>query len=134
MPDASGDPGAIDALREGWHSRLAALSSESELKSLTDEYLGRKSGLVSGLMKTLGSLPPDDRRAFGARVNELKEELERSLEAKRQSLQASRPPADAVDVTLPGRRPPLGRVHPLMRVRQEVEEIFVRMGYEILEG
>lgn len=134
MADASGDAGGIDALREGWHARLATLSTESDLKSLTDEYLGRKSGRVTALMKTLGTLAPEERRTFGAQINALKEELERSLETKREALQASRRPADAVDVTLPGRPFPLGRVHPLMRVRQDVEDIFIRMGYEILEG
>jgi phenylalanyl-tRNA synthetase alpha chain len=67
-------------------------------------------------------------------VNTLKTEIEETLEQKRAALESTRPPAGAVDVTLPGREMPLGRVHPLMRVRQQVEDIFSRMGYEILEG
>ena len=64
----------------------------------------------------------------------LKSEIESALEEKRMTLAATRPPAGAVDVTLPGRAPAIGRVHPLMRVREQVEDIFSRMGYEILEG
>jgi phenylalanyl-tRNA synthetase alpha chain len=67
-------------------------------------------------------------------VNTLKAEIESALEEKRTTLVSSRPPAGAVDVTLPGRELPVGRVHPLMRVRQQVEDIFMRMGYEVLEG
>ena len=85
-------------------------------------------------MKTLGSLPPEARREFGSLVNTLKAEIETAIEDKRRALSESRPPAGAVDVTLPGRRTPIGHVHPLMRVRQQVEDIFSRMGYEILEG
>jgi phenylalanyl-tRNA synthetase alpha chain len=85
-------------------------------------------------MKTLGSLPPDERKTFGAAVNALKTDIETAIDDARTRLAASRPPAGAVDVTLPGRDLPIGRVHPLMQVRQQVEDIFTRKGYEILEG
>jgi phenylalanyl-tRNA synthetase alpha chain len=85
-------------------------------------------------MKQIGTLPPEQRPAFGAEVNELKAHIEAALDALRRAVEASGRPADAVDVTLPGRAIPAGRVHPLMQVRQQVEDIFARMGYEILEG
>jgi phenylalanyl-tRNA synthetase alpha chain len=134
MADGSIDPASIEALRTSWNTRLAAARSESELKALGDEFLGRKSGSVTARLKTLGSLPADARREMGAHINALKRDIETSLAEARAALQASRPPAGAVDVTLPGRPLPLGRVHPLMQVRQQVEDIFTRMGYEILEG
>jgi phenylalanyl-tRNA synthetase alpha chain len=124
----------IDALRADFRARLAASTTEAALKALNDELLSRKSGTVTGLMKTLGSLPPEARREFGGQVNTLKTEIETAIEEKRIALAASRPPVGGVDVTLPGRPRPVGRVHPLMLVRQQVEEIFTRMGYEILEG
>jgi phenylalanyl-tRNA synthetase alpha chain len=134
MPDAPPDTSTIEALRAQFHARLTDASTEAALKALHDEFLGRKAGAVTGLMKTLGALPPESRREFGALVNTLKSDIETALDAKRTALAATRPPAGAVDVTLPGRRLPLGRIHPLMRVRQQVEDIFTRMGYEILEG
>jgi phenylalanyl-tRNA synthetase alpha chain len=124
----------IDALRGDFRVRLDSASTDAALKSLHDEYLSRKSGTVTGLMKTLGSLPPEARREFGSLVNTLKTEIETAIEDKRRALSESRPPSGSVDVTLPGRRLPIGHVHPLMRVRQQVEDIFSRMGYEILEG
>ena len=133
MPDPTTHP-SIDELREAFHAQLSSASSDQALKSLNDAFLSRKSGSVTALLKSLGTMPPDERREFGQRVNTLKAEIESALEAKRASLEATRPPTGAVDVTLPARALPIGRVHPLMRVRQQVEDIFARMGYEILEG
>ena len=132
MPDT--DLSTVDALRADFRARLAVASSDRDLKTLNDEFLGRKSGSVTTLLKSLSSIPADARREFGQRVNALKTEIETALDDKRAALASSRPPAGAVDVTLPSRQIPLGRVHPLMRVRQQVEDIFARMGYEILEG
>jgi phenylalanyl-tRNA synthetase alpha chain len=67
-------------------------------------------------------------------VNTLKTEIETALDERRSVLESTRRPAGAIDVTLPGRKLPMGRIHPLMRVRREVEDIFAHMGYEILEG
>jgi phenylalanyl-tRNA synthetase alpha chain len=124
----------LDALRTRFAEQLALAASERELKALDDEFLSRKSGAVTALMKTLPTLPAEERRDFGARVNTLKTEIETALAERRTALVASRPPAGSVDVTLPGRDRAVGRIHPLMQVRQQVEDIFVRMGYEVLEG
>ena len=135
MSDAPPDVSAIEALRARWHERVAAVRHDADLKALADEFLGRKSGAVPALMKTLGRLPtPEAKREFGGLVNTLKADIEASLAAARETLAATRLPAGSVDVTLPGRALAAGRVHPLMQVRQQVEDIFTRMGYEILEG
>jgi len=128
------DPDAVDALRTQFQTRLATATTDAALKALDDEFLSRKGGSLTALLKSLGTLPQESRREFGARVNALKGEIEGVIAERRASLTASRPPAGSVDVTLPGRPLPLGRIHPLMRVRRQVEDIFTRMGYEILEG
>jgi phenylalanyl-tRNA synthetase alpha chain len=133
MPDHPGHP-SIEQLRADFHAQLSTASTDQALKGLTDAFLSRKSGSVTALLKSLGTMAPEDRREFGQLVNTLKAEIESALGEKRASLDATRQPAGAVDVTLPGRAIPAGRVHPLMRVRQQVEDIFARMGYEILEG
>jgi phenylalanyl-tRNA synthetase alpha chain len=133
MPDPV-DRSTVDALRADFRARLSAASSDRDLKALNDEFLSRKSGSLTALLKSLSSLPAEERREFGQRVNTLKTEIESALESARSTLESSRPPAGAVDVTLPSRQLPIGRIHPLMRVRQQVEDIFARMGYEILEG
>src|SRR4029453_7898571 len=134
MSELAPDRSAIDALRADFHVRLAAAGTDAAVKALADEFLSRKSGSVTGLMKTLGTLAPEGRREFGALVNTLKQEIETAVEERRQALAAARPPAGAVDVTLPSRVRPVGHVHPLMLVRQQIEDIFSHQGYEILEG
>jgi phenylalanyl-tRNA synthetase alpha chain len=130
----STDSLSVDQLRDRFRVQLSRASTAADLKALHDEFLSRKSGAVTGLMKTLGTLPPEARREFGQLVNTLKTEIETALDERRLTLESTRPPAGAVDVSLPGRKLPMGRVHPLMRVRREVEDIFTHMGYEILEG
>jgi phenylalanyl-tRNA synthetase alpha chain len=134
MSETPPDRSTIDDLRDRFRARLESSETVAALKALQDQFLSRKSGTITGLMKTLGSLPHEARREFGSLVNTLKTEIENAIEEKRHALESSRPPAGAVDITLPGRLTPLGHVHPLMRVRQQVEDIFTRMGYEILEG
>ena len=134
MSEQVTDRSTVDALRADFQVRLAAAGTDAAVKALADEFLSRKSGSVTALMKTLGSLAPDARREFGALVNALKQHIETAVEERRRGLAASRPPAGAVDVTLPARERLVGHVHPLMLVRQQVEDIFSHMGYEILEG
>ena len=130
----STDSISVDQLRDRFRAQLARAATDADLKALHDEFLSRRSGAVTGLMKTLGALPPEARREFGQLVNTLKTDIETALDEKRAEFASTRRPAGAVDVTLPGRKLPMGRVHPLMRVRREVEDIFSHMGYEILEG
>ena len=134
MSEPAPNRSTIDALRADFRVRVAAAATDAALKALADEFLSRKSGTITGLMKTLGTLAPDVRREFGALVNGLKQEIETTVEERRVTLAASRPPADAVDVTLSPRVRPVGHAHPRMLVRQQVEDLFARMGYEILEG
>ena len=134
MPDPAIDRSIIETLRANFRAQLSSAASDRDLKALTDEFLSRKSGSVTALLKHLGSLPADAKREFGQLVNTLKGDIETALADRRVALDDMRAPAGAVDVTLPARELPMGRIHPLMRVRQQVEDIFTRMGYEILEG
>ena len=133
MPETS-PQSAIETLRADFRTRLSTASTDRDLTTLDDEFLSRRSGSVTALLKQITSVPAGERREFGALVNALKTDIETALAERRAAMTASRPPAGAVDVTLPGRQIAIGRIHPLMRVRQQVEDIFMRMGYEILEG
>jgi phenylalanyl-tRNA synthetase alpha chain len=125
---------ALERLRADFTTRLAAAATDRDLKALDDEFLSRKAGSVTALLKMLPTLPAEERRGFGAQVNSLKTEIEAALAERGTALAAARPPAGAVDVTLPARERAVGRIHPLMQVRAQVEDIFIRMGYEVLEG
>jgi phenylalanyl-tRNA synthetase alpha chain len=97
-------------------------------------WTGRKSGRIADLMAKLATLPPADRKAFGQQVNALKQHVESTLAERESAIAASRRPAGAVDITLPGRVPQRGHRHPLSLVRDEVQQIFSRLGYQVLEG
>lgn len=131
VTDPSSD---IETLREQFNRELGAATGEAELRAVRDRYLSRKGGLVSALLKGLGSAPAADRPRLGQLVNALKQEIETALDARLQTAAQSRPPKGAVDITLPGRRPAIGHRHPLTIVREQVEAIFSRMGFLIIAG
>jgi phenylalanyl-tRNA synthetase alpha chain len=128
----------VRALRDEFASALGQASDAAAIQSLRDRFLGRKSGALTALMKSLSGLVADARREAGQELNALKEHLEQALGEAQAQLQArqklQRLAQDAIDVTLPGRRPLRGARHPLTAVRQELEDIFVALGYEVYDG
>jgi phenylalanyl-tRNA synthetase alpha chain len=124
----------IVRLRGEFQQELARVASESDLQVLRDKYLGRKSGAVTALMKSVASSPPELKPVLGRQANELKQEIEQQLVERKTSLAATRAPVGAVDISLPGRTPHIGHRHPLTIVREQIEAIFTRLGYQVLEG
>ena len=122
------------SLRAAFAAALAACKTPNDVKQVRDQFLSRKHGSVTALVKGIASATPDERRTLGAAANALKQEIEQALDAREIELAASAPIAGAVDITLPGRVPSIGRRHPLTQVRERVEDIFAGMGYTILEG
>ena len=125
---------SIPDLRDQFTAELAAVRTDADLKALRDKYLGRKGCAVTGLMKALGAASVDERPLLGQQINLFKQFVETSLDERLVALSSSRRPAGAVDVTLPGRTPAIGRLHPLTQLRSRIEAIFARQGYEILDG
>lgn len=106
-----------------------------ELERIRVQYLGRK-GALTGVLRSLGKLDPEVRRRVGQEANRAKEALETALGQALTALKeaARRAAAPGIDVTLPGRRFPLGRLHPLNQVMEEVCDIFLHLGFETVEG
>ncbi len=125
---------AIVGLRREFAAALAEARTPTDLKTIRDRFLSRKNGQVTALLKTLGSLAAEARRETGQQVNQLKQEIEEALGTREAELRRTGPPPGAVDVTLPGRRPATGRRHPLTIVQERVEDIFLSMGYQVLDG
>ncbi len=114
------------------------VSSRSEFERLKGRYLGREKGLVAALFAGIRDLPPQERGGFGSRANAAKKEIEEAIAGLAEELArrevAARQASEAVDVTLPGRRPRTGGLHPVTIVRRRIEQIFLRMGYSIADG
>jgi phenylalanyl-tRNA synthetase alpha chain len=125
---------AVEDLQQQFTAALDAARTPAAIKALRDEYLGRKQGRVTALVKAIATAPPEDRRTLGAAANALKQRIEEALDAREAGVLAAAPPRDALDVTLPARRPALGRRHPLTQVRERVEDIFMAMGYQVISG
>jgi phenylalanyl-tRNA synthetase alpha chain len=129
LPDQTSVKSQIAA----FEADLARATSAREAQAVRDTYLGRKNSVVASWMQMIGGAPPDQKREIGRFANELKQAIEARWTAY-QAAAAHAAPAGALDVTLPGRVPPLGHRHPLTVVRDRMEEIFTRMGFAIVEG
>jgi phenylalanyl-tRNA synthetase alpha chain len=128
------DAAELDRLRAQFAEELARVGSDRDIQTLRDKYLSRKQGVIAGLMKSVASAPPDERPRLGGLANTIKQEIEAKLAERRTALDAGRPPAGSVDITLPGRSLAIGHRHPVTILRERVESIFVRMGYQVIDG
>ncbi len=129
--DTSIGPGRA---REVFRAELADVRTDAELQALRTRWVGRKGSWVAAFMEALATATPEQKKAFGRGANELKNEVEAAITEREAALAATRRPANAVDITLPGRRPAFGHRHPLSLIRDEVGAIFTRLGYQVLEG
>jgi phenylalanyl-tRNA synthetase alpha chain len=117
-----------------FRDELQAVRTGADLLSLRTRWIGRKGSWVAAYMEAIGKATPDEKRTLGRLANELKKSVEAALADHEAALAATRRPAGAVDVTLAGRTPLLGHRHPLSLVREQVQDIFTRLGYQVLEG
>jgi phenylalanyl-tRNA synthetase alpha chain len=120
---------------------LRAIEAAGSLKALEEvdvEFLGRKAGKLTGLLRGIGSLPAEQKPLFGQALNEAKGRVEAALAARREALagaeRAEREKAEALDVTLPGRGRPLGRLHPLTTTMDDVKRVIIGLGFEFVDG
>jgi phenylalanyl-tRNA synthetase alpha chain len=120
-------------LGELFTSELAAVNAINDLNDLRVRYLGKK-GLLTQKLKELGSLPPAEKPARGAALNDLKVKIQEGIAFKQAELTTSHANSTSLDLTLPGHNPLLGRRHPLMQVEERVKSIFRSMGFVVETG
>jgi len=127
----------LEKLRNAVLTSISQASTEKELSEIRVGVLGRK-GSLTQLLKRLGTLPAEDRREIGKRANQVKDDLEKTIEeALLQIQERERREAlekEKIDVTLPGRRVAAGKRHPLTQILDEIIDIFSRLGFEAVEG
>ena len=127
----------LDSLVQLARGEFAAAATPADLENAKARYLGR-SGRVTELLKALGSLPVDEKRARGSQINAVKQQIEGALEEARDSLARTELEAqlraEALDVTLPGRQRGSGGLHPVSRTIERIESIFGSMGFDVADG
>ncbi len=128
---------AFDSLKQSFLKALETVFKEAELAELKAEYLGKK-GKVTQLMQAMKDLSPEERPAYGQKVNQLKNELSDALNAHKEALENARIEAqlatEKIDVTLPGHDMSVGSSHILTQIVESIEDLFIGLGYQIKEG
>lgn len=128
----------IQKISGEFDSSLAAASDAHSLDALRVHYFGRKGGLIPALFARLKEVPKEQKKEVGDALNKLRDRLESELKEKSERVSAEevqrKEQRDVLDVTLPGRTPRLGHLHPITIVRREMEDVFREMGYSIDPG
>jgi phenylalanyl-tRNA synthetase alpha chain len=121
-----------------FEAEAAEVSDRRAYEELKIRWIGRKQGIVRSLLTRIGEVPPEERKEYGQEVNRLKVAVEEGLGRLDEAVAAREAEAETararVDVTLPGRRPHLGSLHPVTLVIEEMTEIFAALGYSVAEG
>ncbi len=127
----------LEQLVQDARAAFAAAAQPAALENEKARFLG-KTGSLTELLKGLGKLPPEEKRAQGARINAAKEAIEALLTARRAELAQAELDArlaqESIDVTLPGRAMSAGGIHPVLRTWMRVEEIFASIGFDVADG
>ena len=127
----------LDAIKENALSQIKATDSLDKLNDIRVAFLGKK-GELTEVLKGMKEVAPEDRPKVGQIVNETRQAIEEVLEAAKKELAAKKRElqmkAEVIDVTLPAKKAELGHKHPNMLAREEIEKIFIGMGYEVVEG
>ena len=126
----------LERIRTEADEKFKAASSLEELNTLEIRYLGRK-GVLRDIMAGLKSQLPEERPLLGKLANEVKRSIAEELERRRAELAADQAPKKAqvgLDISLPGRRPPRGRLHPITQTFNAIKDVFERLGFEVAYG
>ena len=127
----------LETLMQEAVGELARIATEDGFHELRVKYLGKK-GALTAIMKGVGALPPEERPLIGQVVNSVRDRLEeafdQALTTIRETRKAEKLREERIDVTLAGRRRPLGTRHPITLVRDEISDIFAGLGFQVAEG
>ena len=123
-------------LKQEAEDALGLVTNADQLEAFRVKYLGRKGGLLTGIMRQLGKVDPADRPRLGQLANDVKQSVEARFDEKKDRLTATSPATEtgATDYSLPGRYLPFGKLHPVTQVMEEICSIFEGLGFAVAEG
>ena len=127
----------MQKLRESALQAIVSTEDAESLEAMRVKYLGKK-GEMTNILRQMGKLSPEERPQMGQMANQLRAEIEKNIENRRQELEAllleRKLEQEAVDVTLPGEEAAIGHKHPMYNVLDQIKDIFIGMGFEIVDG
>ena len=127
----------LEAIRKGALEAIAGTKAAAELDALRVKYLGKK-GELTAVLKLMGSLSAEERPVMGQMANEVRAAVEKAVEAQSAILEKAaletKLKAETLDVTIPGKEVALGHKHPMYTVLDEIKQVFLDMGFEIMDG
>ncbi len=125
----------LEQIRAAAEAQLA--NAQADLEDIRIRFLGKK-GELTGVLRGMGQLTPEERPKIGQMANEVREYIENAIAHKAEELKKSaleiKLKAEKLDVTMPGKAPEIGKRHPLAQIQKEMEDIFVGMGFSIVDG
>ena len=127
----------MQSLREASIKAINESDNPESIEALRVKYLGKK-GELTAILRQMGKLTPEERPVMGQLANQLREEIEQAIDLRKTILSKAilekQLESEAVDVTLPGREQPVGHKHPMYNVLDQIKDIFIGMGFEIVDG
>ena len=127
----------LEAIRSQALTSIAAAQDAAALEALRVQYLGKK-GELTAVLKQMGKLSPEERPVMGQLANEVRSAVESAVESQSavlaQKAMAQKLEDETLDVTIPGKKAAIGHKHPMYTVLDEIKEIFINMGFEVMDG
>ena len=127
----------LEAIRKGALDSIVGTKAAAELDALRVKYLGKK-GELTAVLKQMGSLSAEERPVMGQMANEVRAAVEKAVEAQSAILEKAaleaKLKAETLDITIPGKEVALGHKHPMYTVLDEIKQVFLDMGFEIMDG
>ena len=127
----------MQSLREASIKAINESDNPESIEALRVKYLGKK-GELTAILRQMGKLTPEERPVMGQLANQLREEIEQAIDLRKTILSKAilekQLETEAVDVTLPGKEQPIDHKHPMYNVLDQIKDIFIGMGFEIVDG
>ena len=127
----------LKKLQKEAEDSLRAASKETEVLEIKSRFLGKK-GSITTYLRRLSEIPPQERPKIGRLINQVKDAIEKTIQKRLIEIREAQKRAliekEKIDLTLPGRRPPIGRLHPITQISNRIIEIFTSLGFQVAEG
>ncbi len=114
--------------------KIKQITNKEDLEKVQVEFLGRKRGKITQLLKNIPTLPSQERPLIGKLINEIKGEIQKLLEVKKKEVSEKKIKEEYIDITFPGKKPKIGKLHPLTHTIEEIKRIFISMGFQVVRG